>query len=51
MNILKKKILFIIILWILLSVDFLINFDTRMHMIFHIIIGIAGTYYIIKNVI
>ncbi len=39
----------IIILWILLSLDFLIELNLFTHVIFHIIVGLAGTYYIVMN--
>ena len=42
-------ILAIVLIWLLLAVDFLINLDLATHIIFHIIIGLVGTYYIMKN--
>ncbi|MBI4174694.1 MAG: hypothetical protein HY517_03540 [Candidatus Aenigmarchaeota archaeon] len=42
-------IIAIILLWVFLSIDFMIDLDLITHVIFHIIIGMAGTYYIVKN--
>ena len=42
-------ILVIVLLWLLLAVDFLIDLDLITHTIFHIITGLIGTYYIVKN--
>jgi len=50
MNIALKKIIYIIILWVLLSLDFVAPLDTITHIVFHILIGLAGTYYIIKKI-
>jgi len=42
-------IIAIILLWVFLSIDFLVNLDLMTHVIFHILVGFAGTYYIVKN--
>lgn len=44
-----RWILAIIALWVLLSLDFILEFDLLTHLFFHTIIGILGTYYIVKN--
>lgn len=44
-----KWILFIIALWIFLTLDFLISFDEVTHAIIHIIVGTIGSYFIYTN--
>ncbi len=44
-----KWLLFIIALWVFLSLDFVISFDALTHILIHVIVGIIGTYYIYIN--
>ena len=44
-----KWVLLVIGLWIFLSLDFVISFDTITHALIHAVVGIVGTYYVYVN--
>ncbi len=41
------KLMYIIALWLLLSLDFVFALDYYVHLAIHLVVGIAGTLYII----